>query len=60
MSAPRQVVVIMTDTQRKDMLGCYGNPVLQTPALDRLSAQGMRFERACTCQPVCGPARGKD
>ena len=53
----RQVVFIMTDTQRKDMLGCYGNLDMHTPHLDKLAAQGMRFERAYTCQPVCGPAR---
>jgi uncharacterized sulfatase len=47
----------MTDTQRKDMLGCYGHPDMKTPALDRLAASGIRFERAYTCQPVCGPAR---
>lgn len=53
----RQVVFIMTDTQRKDMLGCYGFPEMLTPNLDGLARQGMRFERAYTCQPVCGPAR---
>ncbi|WP_105614191.1 sulfatase-like hydrolase/transferase [Vallitalea okinawensis] len=53
----KQVVFIMTDTQRKDMLGCYGNPDMKTPALDALASKGMRFEKAYTCQPVCGPAR---
>lgn len=47
----------MTDTQRKDMLGCYANTGLKTPCLDRLAAHGVRFDRAYTCQPVCGPAR---
>ena len=56
-SKTRQVVFIMTDTQRKDMLGCYGNIDMHTPSLDRMAAGGMRFERAYTCQPVCGPAR---
>jgi uncharacterized sulfatase len=54
----QKVILIMVDTQRYDMLGCYGrNPDMKTPNLDRLSAEGMRFERAYTCQPVCGPAR---
>ena len=52
-----QVVLMMTDTQRWDMLGCYGNPDMKTPNLDRLAGEGVRFERAYTCQPVCGPAR---
>ena len=55
--SPRQIVFIMTDTQRQDMVGCYGNPDMRTPALDRLAAEGVRFDRAYTCQPVCGPAR---
>jgi len=52
-----QVIFIMTDTQRTDMLGCYGNAAMHTPHLDALAASGVRFERAYTCQPVCGPAR---
>ena len=55
--SPRQFVFIMTDTQRQDMVGCYGNPDMRTPSLDRLASQGVRFDRAYTCQPVCGPAR---
>jgi len=53
----RQAIVIMTDTQRWDMLSCYRETGLHTPHLDRLAAAGIRFERAYTCQPVCGPAR---
>ena len=52
-----RIVLIMTDTQRTDMLGCYGNRDMRTPSLDRLAAEGVRFDRAYTCQPVCGPAR---
>lgn len=57
MSKQKQVILIMTDTQRTDMLGCYGNPGIKTPALDKLASEGIRFDRAYTCQPVCGPAR---
>lgn len=57
MAAPRQMVMIMTDSQRWDMVNCYRNTGLKTPNLDRLAAGGVRFERAYTCQPVCGPAR---
>ena len=53
----RQVVFLMTDTTRKDMVGCYGNPKMITPNLDRLAEEGIRYENAYTCQPVCGPAR---
>lgn len=57
MPTSRKIVFIMVDTQRWDMLGCYGNPDLKTPNLDRLAGEGIRFDRAYTCQPVCGPAR---
>lgn len=53
----RQIVLIMTDTQRKDMVSCYGNRKMHTPNLDRLAKDGIRFERAYTCSPVCDPAR---
>lgn len=54
---PRQIVFIMTDTTRKDMLGCYGDERMQTPVLDALARDGIRYERAYCAQPVCGPAR---
>lgn len=47
----------MTDTTRKDMLGCYGDERMKTPNLDKLASEGLRFEKAYTTQPVCGPAR---
>ena len=51
------VILLMADTVRKDMLGCYGNKSMQTTNIDFLAEQGIRFENAYTCQPVCGPAR---
>lgn len=57
MSDNRQVVLIMTDTQGANVVGCYGRPEMRTPNIDRLAAEGMRFDRAYTVQPVCGPAR---
>ncbi len=47
----------MTDTTRRDMLGCYGDGRMKTPNLDRLADEGIRFDCAYTTQPVCGPAR---
>jgi len=48
---------INTDQQRQDTLGCYGSTVAKTPNLDRLAAEGVRFDRAYTTNPVCMPAR---
>lgn len=53
----KKVILIMTDTQRTDMLGCYGHPDMKTPNLDRLAEEGIRFDSAYTTQPVCQPAR---
>ena len=54
----KQVILIMTDTQRKDMLGCYNDSLdMHTPNLDALAFRGLRYDKAYTCQPVCGPAR---
>ena len=53
----KQLVMIMTDTQRYDMVSCYKDTGLKTPCIDALAATGVRYERAYTAQPVCGPAR---
>jgi len=54
---PRQAIVILGESVRYDMLNCNANTGLKTPNFDRIAAQGVRFERAYNCQPVCAPAR---
>ena len=51
------VVLILTDNQGAWTLGCYGNPDIHTPNIDRLAAQGMRFTRAFSPNGVCSPTR---
>jgi len=51
------ILFIMTDQQHSGMMSCTGNEWLKTPAMDRLSASGIRFERAYACNPVCVPSR---
>ncbi|MHB0937492.1 MAG: sulfatase-like hydrolase/transferase [Armatimonadota bacterium] len=51
------IIFFFTDQQRWDTCGCYGQPLEITPNLDRMVAEGVRFDLAFTCQPVCGPAR---
>jgi arylsulfatase A-like enzyme len=53
----RNVILFLTDQQRKDSLGCQGNPAAKTPNFDRLAREGARFERAYTQNPFCCPAR---
>lgn len=51
------VVVIMTDQQRWDTLGAYGNGHIRTPNLDRLASEGALFEHAFVPIPLCTPSR---
>lgn len=53
----RNILFLMTDQHRVDTLGCYGNRVVETPAVDGLAATGTVFERCYTPTAVCAPAR---
>lgn len=59
MAGARQpnIIVFLTDQQRWDTTGVHGNPLDLTPNFDRFAAEGTHFFHACTCQPVCAPAR---
>ena len=54
---PSNVLFLMSDEHTREVLGCYGNPKVQTPNLDRLAASGTRFDNAYTPSPVCVSAR---
>ena len=54
---PPNLVFILTDNQGAWTLGCYGNPDIRTPNIDRLAAEGIRFTRALSSNPVCSPTR---
>jgi membrane-anchored protein YejM (alkaline phosphatase superfamily) len=47
------ILFIQTDDQRFDDLGCYGNPVIQTPNIDRLAATGVRFRNHFVATAIC-------
>ena len=51
------LLLILTDQQRWDTIHAAGNPIIRTPNLDRLAAEGVRFTAAYTPAPVCVPAR---
>jgi arylsulfatase A-like enzyme len=54
---PPNVVMFMTDDHGAWANGCYGCPEIHTPNIDRLAREGMRFDRAYACTPVCSPSR---
>ena len=51
------VLIIMSDQHSRHHLGCYGDSLVRTPHIDRLAAEGMRFDAAYCAAPVCVPSR---
>lgn len=56
-TARPNVIVIMADDLGWQDLHCYGNELLDTPHLDRLASEGMRFTDAYAAAAVCSPTR---
>ncbi|MBS0211288.1 MAG: sulfatase [Planctomycetes bacterium] len=54
---PLNVVAFLIDDQGFTDLGCMGSKVYETPGVDRLAAQGMRFTHAYSACTVCSPSR---
>lgn len=57
MSKPPNIIYLLSDQHRHDALGCAGNPVVQTPNLDRMASEGVRFTRTYCQSPICQPSR---
>ena len=51
------IVVYLSDDHGSEYLGCYGNAQIQTPHLDSLAKEGVRFTHAFTPTPTCAPSR---
>jgi arylsulfatase len=57
MAGSPNIVLVMADQHRADVMGCAGDASAQTPHLDRLAAEGTRFSRVSCQGPLCMPAR---
>jgi arylsulfatase A-like enzyme len=55
-SSQPNIVIILADDLGVECLSAYGGTSLKTPNIDRLAAQGMRFDR-CFSNPFCSPSR---
>ena len=53
----RKILLVTTDQQRYDTLGCNGGTLARTPVVDGLAAAGIRYERAIPQSVVCMPSR---
>jgi N-sulfoglucosamine sulfohydrolase len=51
------ILLVLSDDHSVPHVGCYGNPDIKTPNLDKFAAQGMRFDRAYVTCPQCVPSR---
>ena len=51
------IIFFLTDDQRNDTLGCEGHPIIQTPTIDRLAAEGVRFKNSFCEVPICASNR---
>jgi arylsulfatase A-like enzyme len=55
--APPNLVIIFADDLGYGDLGCYGNPTIRTPNLDRMAAEGMKLTQFYSAAEVCTPSR---
>ena len=51
------ILNLLTDDQRWDAMGCAGNPIVQTPEMDRLVREGTLFVNAFVTSSICAASR---
>src|SRR5690242_10029281 len=56
-AARPNLLLVTFDQLRADCLGCYGNPVIHTPNIDRLAQRGVLFRNHFSPAPQCVPSR---
>ena len=56
-TSPMNILMINVEDLTTEAVGCYGNPAVQTPNIDRLARQGVLFNRAYAQGSMCNPSR---
>lgn len=56
-AAPPNIVVVFSDDHARAAISAYGSKLIQTPGLDRIAKEGVRFDRHITGNPLCAPSR---
>jgi len=51
------IILIMTDDHAKNAISCYGSQINQTPNIDRLAKEGLRFDNSFVTNSICAPSR---
>ena len=51
------IILLFADDQTTSTLGCYGNPYIHTPNIDKLAQKGTRFKNAVVSHPICWASR---
>ena len=57
MSEKPNIIFIMSDDHAAHAMSCYGSRINQTPNLDRIAREGMRFDNCFCTNSICGPSR---
>lgn len=55
--SPPNIIFLLTDDQRWDAMGCMGSPDIQTPEMDQLAGEGVKFSHAYVTTPICSVSR---
>ncbi|MCW5575907.1 MAG: sulfatase-like hydrolase/transferase [Burkholderiales bacterium] len=57
MTTPANLILFQSDNHAGQLAGCYGHPLVRTPAMDRIATAGVRFASAYCSSPLCCPSR---
>jgi arylsulfatase A-like enzyme len=55
--SPPNIILIMTDDHAKQAISAYGSQLIQTPNLDRIASEGIKFNNSFVTNSICAPSR---